>query len=108
VPKLEPSARGVYLKAHRRAQDWATVGVAAVVRGSNGSTDAAVALTNMGGTALRATGVEQALAGGASAADAAAKAADGTSPPSDHAASAEYRAALAQVLCRRALEQASA
>jgi len=99
VPKLE--GRSVYLKAHRRAQDWATVGVAAV----QGASGTAVALTNMGGTPLRATAVEEALAGGASAADAAAHAAEGTSPPSDHAGTAEYRAHLARVLCRRALEQ---
>jgi carbon-monoxide dehydrogenase medium subunit len=108
VPKLDTTTGSVYLKAHRRAQDWATVGVAAVVRGSNGSREARVALTNMGGTALRASGVEEALAGGAGAAEAAARAAEGTSPPSDHAGSAEYRSALVRVLCARALEQAGA
>jgi carbon-monoxide dehydrogenase medium subunit len=108
VPKLGSPSGSAYLKAHRRAQDWATVGVAAVVRGSNGSRQVAVALTNMGGTALRAHGVEEALAGGATIADAAARAAEGTSPPSDLAGSAEYRTALAKVLCARALEQASA
>jgi carbon-monoxide dehydrogenase medium subunit len=105
VPKL--SGGSVYLKANRRAQDWATVGVAVVVQGSNGSTSTAVGLTNMGGTALRAKGVEEALAGGASFADAAARVAEGASPPSDHAGSSEYRAALAQVLCARALAQAA-
>jgi carbon-monoxide dehydrogenase medium subunit len=99
VPKL--GGRSTYVKAHRRAQDWATVGVA-VVQGASGT---AVALTNMGGTPLRASGVEEALAGGASVADAAARAAEGTSPPSDHAGSAEYRSHLATVLCRRALEK---
>ena len=44
VPKLD--GPGTYLKYNRRAQDWATVGVAAV-RG-NGSTS--VALTNMAAT----------------------------------------------------------
>ncbi|MBM3679716.1 MAG: xanthine dehydrogenase family protein subunit M, partial [Actinobacteria bacterium] len=33
---------------------------------------------------------------------------EGTSPPSDHAGSAEYRAHLAVVATRRALEQAAA
>ena len=50
VPKLD--GPGTYLKYNRRAQDWATVGVAAV-RG-NGSTS--VALTNMAATPVRAAG----------------------------------------------------
>jgi aerobic carbon-monoxide dehydrogenase medium subunit len=101
VPKLD-GAGSAYLKFHRRAQDWATVGVAAV--GSNGS--ARVALTNMGPTPVRAHGVEEALASGSDPASAAERAAEGTSPPSDPAASAEFRQHLARVLTRRALEQA--
>jgi len=97
-----PKAEGTYVKFHRRAQDWATVGVAAVR--SNGS--ARVALTNMGPTPVRAQAVEQALASGADPAGAAEHAAEGTSPPSDTAASAEFREHLARVLTRRALEQA--
>jgi carbon-monoxide dehydrogenase medium subunit len=100
VPKTTGGSS--YVKFNRRAQDWATVAVAAVR--SNGS--ARVALTNMGATPLRAAAVEQALAGGASPADAAAKAGEGTSPPSDAAASAEYRRHLARVLTKRALEEA--
>lgn len=96
-----PKAAGVYLKHVRRAHDWATVGVAAArVDGR-----VQVGLTNMGATSLRARGVEEALAGGASPADAAARAADGTAPPGDASASAAYRAHLAQVLVRRAVEQ---
>jgi carbon-monoxide dehydrogenase medium subunit len=91
-----------YEKFNRRAQDWATVAVAAVRM--NGG--AHVALTNMGATALRAAGVEEALAGGVDPAAAAERAAEGTSPPSDHNASGEYREHLARVLTRRALEQA--
>jgi carbon-monoxide dehydrogenase medium subunit len=108
VPKLS-GAGWAYLKAHRRAQDWATVGVAAVVRRANGSvTSAGIGLTNMGGTPLRASAAEQALTGGAPVEDAAEQMAAGTEPPSDHAGSAEYRAHLARVLGRRALEQALA
>ena len=91
-------------KMTRRAQDWATVGVVAVA--SNGG--AHVALTNMGSTVLRASGVEEALSSGAEPAAAAERAAEGTSPPSDHNASAEYREHLARVLTRRALEEALA
>ena len=65
-----------------------------------------ISLVNMGSTPLRATAAEEALAGGASAAEAAALAAAGTSPPQDNNADAEYRAHLAQVLTRRALEAA--
>ena len=64
-----------------------------------------VGLTSMGATPLRARSVEEALAGGASPADAATHAADGTQPRSDVSGSGEYRAHLAQVLVRRALEQ---
>ena len=98
VPKV---AAATYLKYVWRAQDWATVGVAAARVGGR----VQVGLTSMGTTPLRARGVEEALAGGASPADAAAHAADGTQPPSDVSASGEYRAHLAQVLVRRALEQ---
>ncbi len=91
---------GAYVKFNRRAQDWATVGVAAVT--VDGATR--VALTNMGPTPLRAAGVEEALAAGATAADAAARAAEGTSPASDTNGSADYRRHLATVLTRRALE----
>jgi len=99
VPK---TPNGAYVKFNRRAQDWAIVGVAAVVNGS----DARIAITGVGPTPVRATAAEEAYAtGGAEAA--AAVAAEGLSPPSDTAASAEYRAHLAGVLTRRALEQAA-
>ena len=93
-------AAGIYLKHVRRAQDWATVAVAAARVGDR----VQVGLTSMGPTPLRARGVEEALAGVASPADAAARTADGTEPPSDVSASSEYRAHLAQVLVRRAIE----
>jgi carbon-monoxide dehydrogenase medium subunit len=102
VPRTE--GRGwAYLKFHRRAQDWAIVGVAALTGDGTGP---AVALTNMGDRPIRATGVEEALAAGASPAEAAERASEGTSPPSDTFGSAEYRRELAKVLVRRALEEA--
>jgi carbon-monoxide dehydrogenase medium subunit len=100
VPKT--SGGWSYLKFHRRAIDWALVGVAAVQQ--NGS--AAVALTNMGETPIRAAGVEEALAGGADPATASQRADEGTAPPSDAFGSAEYRRELSKVLVRRALEEA--
>jgi aerobic carbon-monoxide dehydrogenase medium subunit len=94
-----------YLKFHRRAQDWALVGVAALAQNGAGP---AVALTNMSDRPVRATGVEEELAGGADPAAAAQRAAEGTSPPTDAFASAEYRQELVKVLVRRALEEAQA
>jgi len=104
VPKT--AARGwSYQKFQRRSQDWAIVGVAAVMSGSNGN--AAIAYTNMAEAPIRASAVEQALSSGSNATEAAQQAAEGTNPPSDTFASAEYRRALAEVLVRRALEEAS-
>lgn len=101
-----------YEKFNRVAQSWAIVGVAAAVRRENGSiAEARVAYTNMGATPLRASGVEQALAGRPATAEtyaaAAAHAAEGTSPTSDSNGSAEYRRHLAGVLTRRALAAAA-
>lgn len=109
VPKLPASTGWSYVKMSRRAQDWATVGAAAVVERSNGGiASAAVALTNMGATPVRARHVEKAIADGAPIDEAAGLAGEGRNPPSDHAASAEFRLHLAGVLTRRALEQAAA
>ena len=109
VPKLPLSTGWSYVKMSRRAQDWATVGAAAVVERSNGGIgSAAVALTNMGATPVRARHVEKAIADGASIEEAAPLAGEGRNPPSDHAASAAFRLHLAGVLTRRALEQATA
>ena len=104
VPKPASPAAWSFQKFNKRAIDFAMVGVA--VQGA-GSPTAAVALINMGSTPLRATAVESALAGGASIADAAALAAEGTSAGSDIHASKAYREHLARVLVRRALEEAS-
>lgn len=107
VPKLSHSSGWSYVKYNRRAQDWATVGVAALVHRDNGNVAAAsIALTNMGATPVRAAAAEAALADGASAADAAEQIGEGTEPPSDTAGSAEFRRHLAGVVGRRAIEEA--
>ena len=85
-----------YQKFVRRANDWAIVGVAAI--------DGRIALANMGQVPVRARAAEQALAGGASPAEAAALAAEGTEPAEDIHANRAYREHLARVLTRRALE----
>jgi aerobic carbon-monoxide dehydrogenase medium subunit len=104
-----PSVPGVgwaFEKFNRRAQDWAIVGVTAVL--TNGDVGPGVGLVNMGAQPLRAAGVEEALRSGSSAADAAARADEGTEPPDDLNASPDFRRHLAQVLVRRALEAAGA
>ena len=107
VPKLAASTGWSYVKAQRRAQDWATAGVAALVHRDNGSVaGASIGLVNMGATPLRAKASEDALAGGASVADAAALVTEGTEPPADLSGSSEYRAHVARVIARRALEEA--
>jgi carbon-monoxide dehydrogenase medium subunit len=98
VPRTGGTGWG-YQKFVRRANDWAIVAVAAV--------DGRVALANMGERPLRATATEQALAGGASPAEAAASAAEGTSPIADMHADPEYRRHLATVLTERALTAAA-
>jgi carbon-monoxide dehydrogenase medium subunit len=106
VPKLGPSGWS-YLKFTRRAQDWATVGVAAVVRCSNGTIeDRAIALTNMGPAPVRAHTAEQALRTADDVAAAAEAVAAESDPPSDTSGSADYRRHLATVLTRRALKGA--
>ena len=95
--------QGAYAKFNRRAMDWAIVG-AAVSKGAGGWR---VGLTGVGPVAIRAAGVEQALAGGASAADAAGKAGEGTDPQDGLDGSAEYKRHLACVMVRRALESAA-
>jgi carbon-monoxide dehydrogenase medium subunit len=99
VPK---APKGAYVKFNRRAQDWAIVGVAAVVDGSS----ARIALTGVGPAPVRAEAAERAFSGG-NAAEAAELAAEGLDPPADSAGSADYRRHLARVLTRRALEEAS-
>jgi aerobic carbon-monoxide dehydrogenase medium subunit len=98
IPKPQVPAAWSFQKFTKRAIDWAIVGVA--VQGGS------VALVNMGQTPLRAAAVEQALAGGATPRDAAAHAAEGTSPPEDINAGRGYREHLARVLVGRALEEA--
>jgi carbon-monoxide dehydrogenase medium subunit len=105
IPKLGETGWS-YLKFTRRAQDWATVGVAAIVRHEHDAAvaEARIALTNMGATPLRATAAEQALVAGEE--DPAAHMAEGADPASDVSASAEFRSHLARVIGRRAIEEA--
>jgi len=101
-----------YQKFNRRSEDWAMVAVAAVVKKvDNVIEDVRVGLTNMGNVPLRAGAVEEALRGQPPDAEriarAAEQAAEGTDPPADLNASADYKRHLARVLTRRALEDAA-
>jgi carbon-monoxide dehydrogenase medium subunit len=111
LPSLDDYGFG-YQKFNRRSEDWAMVAVAAVVRKAGEVVkDVRVGLTNMGSVPLRASAVEEALRGQAvtreNLAAAAERAAEGTDPPADLNASADYKRHLARVLTRRALEEAA-
>jgi aerobic carbon-monoxide dehydrogenase medium subunit len=112
IPKLGPGWGYRYEKFHRTAQSWATVGVAALVRRSNGSVaEARIGLTNMGPVPVRATAAEQAASGAeasrAALNEAAARADEGTEPPGDLHGAPDYRRHLARVLTGRALAAAA-
>ena len=100
-----------YEKFQRTAQAWAIVGVAAAVRMDGGRiAEARIGLTNVGSTAVRASGAEAALAGASSVADvtaACAQASDGLAPFADEDADVEYRLHLARVLSARAVARAA-
>lgn len=111
VPALD--GYGVsYQKFNRRSEDWAMVAVSALVKQTGDiCEDVRVGMTNMGSVPLRARAVEQALRGQPLNADAVTAAADqaaeGTDPPADLNATADYKRHLARVLCRRALREAA-
>jgi carbon-monoxide dehydrogenase medium subunit len=112
VPKLGGDWGYRYEKFHRTAQAWAIVGVAALVRRSNGHVaEARIGLTNMGSVPVRASAAEAAAAGAAATREAltaaAASAADGTEPPADLHGAPDYRRHLARVLTGRALSAAA-
>jgi carbon-monoxide dehydrogenase medium subunit len=112
IPKLGAGWGYRYEKFHRTAQSWATVGVAALVRRSNGSVaEARIGLTNMGTVPVRATAAEQAASGAeashAALNEAAAHADEGTEPPGDLHGAPDYRRHLARVLTGRALAAAA-
>lgn len=100
-----------YEKFNRTAQAWSIVGVAAAVRMDGGKiAEARIGLTNVGGTPVRATAVEEALVGAASLADIAAaaeKASDGIDPFADEDADVDFRKHLVRVLTKRAVAKAA-
>ena len=110
IPALDGWGYG-HQKFNRRSEDWAMVGICAVVKASDGvCEDVRIGLTHMGSVPLRATGAEDALRGqelsAQNIAKAAEQAAEGTNPPTDLNASAEYKQHLTRVLTRRAIQSA--
>ena len=111
VPSMVTYGWG-YEKFNRRAEDWAMVGVCALVKKTDGvCEDVRIGLTHMASTPLRATAAENALRGQPLDAEhiaaAAEHAAEGTSPLGDLNATPEYKQHLARVLTKRALTTAA-
>jgi carbon-monoxide dehydrogenase medium subunit len=108
---LPDGARGSYQKMEHPASGYSIVGVCAVIASSGGSiSHARVALTGVGDIAYRAKAVEDALTGSdgsaAVVAAAAEHAADGQTVNGDIHADRDYRARMAVVYTRRAIEAA--
>jgi aerobic carbon-monoxide dehydrogenase medium subunit len=106
-PVTKPAATA-YKKFAHPASGMAVVGVAVVVK-TNGAAidDVRIGITGVAPNAYRATAVERALRGKTPDAIAAAAdfAADAVEPLGDYFASADYRAHMARVYTRRALQQ---
>ena len=103
VPVTEKTVS--YVKTEQKASGFALAGVAVVI----GPDGVRVGVTGVSAKAYRATAVEKALAGQrtpAAIAQASTHAADGVDALGDIHASPEFRAHLAQVNTRRALEKA--
>ena len=111
IPAQPAGAGMAFRRLEQPASGYSIVGVAAVVGRTAGSvTTARIGITGVGDTAYRASAVETALVGSsgdaAAIAAAAAHAADGITVNSDIHADAEYRAEMARVETRRAIEAA--
>lgn len=94
-----------YVKFAQKASGFAIAGVAVVIDEKH--KDVRIGVTGVAPKPYRARAVEQALRAGAEFAEAAQRAAEGVEPLGDIHASAEFRAHLARVNTRRALERAA-
>jgi carbon-monoxide dehydrogenase medium subunit len=113
VPADPAGAGSAYHKLQQPASGFSVCGVAAQLGVSGGTiSHARVGVTGVAARAYVAKGVEEALVGrpanAATLAEAARRAADGVEALSDLFAAPDYRAHLAQVEARRALEAALA
>jgi aerobic carbon-monoxide dehydrogenase medium subunit len=108
---LRPGTRFAYRKLAQKASGYPIVGIAAVIVSDGGAiSHAAIGVTGVHEHAYRAEDVESALVGSdgspAAIAAAAAHVTDGVEVSSDIHADAAYRAAMAVVYTRRAIEGA--
>lgn len=112
VPTIGPRTGAAYLKVRQKASGFAIVGVAAQIstdeRGA--CREAAVGITGVSPVPYRASRVEGMLKGRSlddeAIREAASLAAEDREPLSDIHASSEYRRHLAQVMTRRAIQEA--
>lgn len=113
IPAAPAHSGAAYVKHPHPASRFAVVGVAALVTldAAGKCQTARVGVTGAGSKAVRATGVEAALAGhaldGATIRAAAQKAADGIDISADLQGSVEYKAHLVRVYAARAVEAAA-
>ena len=113
VPAAAANEKSAYMKFPHPASRFAVVGVAAVLTMDGGKIGkASIGLTGAGTKAIRAKGVEAAIAGkaadAASIQSAAEKAAEGVDVQADLQGSVEYKQHLLRVFAKRAMEAAAA
>src|SRR5215471_3382260 len=112
VPAAAANVKSAYMKFPHPASRFAVVGVAAVLTMDGGRIGkASIGITGAGTKAVRATGVEGAIAGKAadtaSIQAAAEKGADGVDGQGDLQGSEEYKKHLLKVFSKRAIEAAA-
>jgi carbon-monoxide dehydrogenase medium subunit len=110
LPGGRDDVGSAYRAIEQPASGYSIAGVAAIVGAHDGSQwrFCSIGVTGVGEHPYRASAVEAAVTGGASFADAAMHACDGVTVASDIHADREYRAHVATVQVRRALEAAAA
>ncbi len=113
VPAAADNVKSAYAKFPHPASRFAVVGVAAVLTMDGGKiSKASIGITGAGSKAVRAKGVEAAIAGkaadAASIQAAAEKGADGVDVQPDLQGSEEYKKHLLKVFSKRAIEAAAA
>jgi carbon-monoxide dehydrogenase medium subunit len=108
IPVPAPGTGYCYSKLKRKVGDFATAAAAVTLRMTGGTVEAvAIALTNVGPTALKARAAEEALRGkpltDASIAAAAELAMSICDPAADQRGDVEYKTAMAGEMTQRAL-----
>jgi carbon-monoxide dehydrogenase medium subunit len=111
IPRRTRGVGGGYTKLERRVGDFATVGVAAVVRLSDGQIGSAgIGVTGVNDTPYAAIAAEEVLAGAAPSEESFAKAAEAaagmSSPAADLRGSVDYKRAMVAEMTVRSLRRA--